>query len=244
MVEFRRLWVSASRRGARSSNDSYRLRRSRGRRSPRRSTNCATFSARPRRNPSTAAASPQPVEARPGPNEFLALLSRRRQRPCRCDLMRVGQVFETEAPMLGLLDPRRLEASRDQSVRHRGRNLCVERDFLPPAVPGAGQTLGKRGLEDERVRGASARAIVGQAQSNDLRQHGRPRAFHRDCADASVRQRAATAERAGEAVAVGDFRQRLRRTSGPRRLARDLSASAPALTCEPPYEARFRSPCE
>ena len=152
---------------------------------------------------------PMRVEARPGPDDLLALLARRRQGPCRRDPMRVGQVFEKKAPVFRVLVPLRLEASRDHSGRHRGRNLGVERHFLPAAVPGAGQTFGKPGLEDERVRRASAGAIVAQAQSNDLRQNCRPRAFHRDCAHAPVAQRAATAKREREVFAVRGLRQRL-----------------------------------
>ena len=159
---------------------------------------------------------PMRVEAGPSPDDFFALLARRRQRPSRCDLMRVGQVFEEETPVLGLLVPLRLEASRNQPRRHRRRNLRVERHFLPPAVPAAGQAFRKPGLENEQVRSARLRAIIGQTESNNLRQHRSPRAFHRDSAHACVGQGAAAAKRTRQVLALRGFRHGLGHAFGSR----------------------------
>ena len=107
---------------------------------------------------------PMRVEARPGPDDSFALLARRRQRPRRRDLVRVGQVFEEETPVLRVFVPLRLEASRNQPRRHRRRDLRVERHLLPPAVPAACQAFREPGLENERGRSARLQAIVDQTE--------------------------------------------------------------------------------
>ena len=102
--------------------------------------------------------------------------------------------------MVGLGVPFRLETSRQEAGRRRGGDLAIEFDLLPSAVPAAGQALRQAGLEDERLRRAGGLALIGEPQADDAGEHGRPRLFRFDRADAAAGRRPLN----GEAPSVRD----------------------------------------
>ena len=86
-------------------------------------------------------------------HDVLTLLHRRRKWPGSRDHVRIGEVFEQEVPCLCVRVPDRFEATRDKARRHYGGNLGVE-----------------RGFKDNGVRRVRGRAIVRQAQPDDVRE--------------------------------------------------------------------------
>jgi hypothetical protein len=94
-----------------------------------------------------------------------------------------AEVFEQEPPTVGVGVPFRLETSRQETRRRRGRDLAIEFDLLPPAAPAAGEAFWQAGLEDQRLRRARGLALIGEAQANDAGEYGRSRLFRFDRSD-------------------------------------------------------------
>ncbi len=185
---------------------------------------------------------PGRVKPRPRRDDALALRRARRQGPDGGDRMRLGEVLQQQVPRVGGLLPGGLMAARNCAPRHRRGDLVVEGDLVAAGVPRRVGPVRQARLEYEGVGRSRRRALIGQAQPDDVRQHSRARAFDRHRGDAAVPQRARPAQRIGEMADVrSDFRQR-RRGHGASYAGARLCTIAAPMTRGAGQAARAQAP--
>src|SRR6185369_17256158 len=116
---------------------------------------------------------PSGVKTRARADDAFALLRVWRQGPLRRNAMRLAKVFEQQVPLAGLGVPLGVETPGHQTGPHHAGHVVVERDFLPAARPRTAGTIEQARLQDERARRAGARAVISEAQAEDVRENRR-----------------------------------------------------------------------
>jgi hypothetical protein len=116
--------------------------------------------------------------------------------------MCVSEIFEQKMPFVTVRVPGRLEAARDQTRRHHGSKLRVERDLLAAGVKLRLHPLGQSGLEDEPTWRISGGAFAGEPQPNDPGQDRRTRALHRDIGNVTITENTGFAQDLGQMVGL------------------------------------------
>jgi len=125
------------------------------------------------------------MEARPHPQDALALLHRRWQRPRGDDTVRIGKIFEQEMPRLRFRVPDGFKAVRDEVRRRDGGDVPVERDLLAARVPTANCRYCWRPVLRITEPGASAAAPSYVRRSRTMRE----RSFARELSTTTLQTR-------------------------------------------------------